>query len=299
MAVRSDLLLLASGRHRLSLAPQIGGAIADWSCDGVPLLRPSSEDDLASGEASRLGSYPLVPYSNRINSGRFRFEGIDHQLALNFGDRPHSIHGIGWQRSWTVASADASRAHLLLEHDARGDGANAWPFSFHAEQLFELAAEGLTATISVENRDRRNMPAGLGLHPYFPRTSDVELQFAASSVWPNGADYLPTGRSEVPARWSYAAQRPLGEPGLDNCFAGWSHQARIVWPQRRLTLEIDADPLFSHLVVFTPAGQSFFAVEPVSNMNDGINRMATVADHGIAVLAPGERLSGTVRFKVQ
>jgi hypothetical protein len=36
-------------------------------------------------------------------------------------------------------------------------------------------------------------------------------------------------------------------------------------------------------------------VEPVSNANDGFNRMARgVVGHGVAVLEPGRRLSGRI-----
>jgi len=46
-----------------------------------------------------------------------------------------------------------------------------------------------------------------------------------------------------------------------------------------------------------PPGKPFFCVEPVSNRNDGINMLAKGhADTGVVVLAPGERLQGSVRF---
>jgi galactose mutarotase-like enzyme len=34
-------------------------------------------------------------------------------------------------------------------------------------------------------------------------------------------------------------------------------------------------------------------------MPDAINRMAEVSDNGLRVLAPGETLSGTIRFNVR
>ena len=128
---------------------------------------------------------------------------------------------------------------------------------------------------------------------------DVTLQFEAQAVWLNGPDYLPSGRIAVPPEWDYRRPRSLGEPNLDNCFTGWSGHARITWPEHGLTLVIEADPLFSHLVVFTPAGRDFFAVEPVSHMNDGINRMQDVADTGVHALAPGAALGGEIRMRVE
>lgn len=293
-----SLVELRAGRSRLRLAPDVGGAMADWFLGDVPILRPASDADIATGEAFRLGSYPLVPYSNRINDGRFRFDGQRHKLALNFGERPHSIHGIGWQRRWAVTKAMRSRAVLSLDHDLAAGGSEGWPFPFHAEQHFALTADELTVTMKLVNTGRGRMPAGIGQHPYFPRTPGVELQFRAGSVWHNGANYLPSHRTKVPARWRYDTSRPLGEPGLDNCFAGWRGAARIVWPEHRLALSIHAGAPHRHCIVFTPAGQDFFAFEPVSHMNDGINRMPRVTDHGIRILRPGKTLEGTVRFRL-
>jgi aldose 1-epimerase len=61
-------------------------------------------------------------------------------------------------------------------------------------------------------------------------------------------------------------------------------------------LELSADRLFRFAVVFVPDGKEFFAVEPVSHMNNGINRMHDGSDHGIVVLEPGAALEGGIRI---
>jgi aldose 1-epimerase len=92
--------------------------------------------------------------------------------------------------------------------------------------------------------------------------------------------------------------RDLGEPRLDNCFRGWNGTARIVFEAEKVALRMEADPLFGHLVVYVPAGRDFFAVEPVSHVNNAVNR-PDLADHGLRVLGPGERMTATVRFGVE
>ena len=67
---------------------------------------------------------------------------------------------------------------------------------------------------------------------------------------------------------------------------------------RVLGIDIAADPIFRHLIVFVPEGKDFCAVEPVTNMNDGLNRMDGETDHGVFVLTPGETRRGTVRFRL-
>jgi aldose 1-epimerase len=264
----------------------------------VALMRETPEQALRDWLVRQTSCYPLIPYSNRIAQGRFSFEGVEHRLALNFGDHPHSIHGNAWQKPWQVAEAGDARCRLVLSHRPDGDEARGWPFAYRAEQLFEMSSDRLTLTISLENEDHRSMPAGLGLHPFFPKRPGVLLQFAAEHVYPNGEDSLPMAGIPVPQEWDYRNMRELGEPRLDNCFAGWDGTARIIFSQEKIALSIEADPLFTHFVVYVPTARDFFAVEPVSHMNDAINR-PDIAGQGLKILQPGERLTAQVRFGVE
>jgi aldose 1-epimerase len=295
----AGILRLEAGLISLELAPEAGGSIAAFRRRSLPLMREMPGEAVAARDARAAASYPLVPYSNRIAGGRFAFGGEDHALALNFGDHPHSIHGNGWQRAWTVESAAADAATLTLEHDPARDGAGGWPFAYRAEQAFTLDGRGLGLTIAIENRDARPFPAALGLHPFFPVRAGGTLRFSAQRVWLNGPDMLPTAETAVPRHWSFAAARSPRGAGLDNCFSGWSGAAELRWEAEGVGLRMTADPLFGHLVVYTPASGETVAVEPVSAMNDAVNRMAAAPGHGLRVLAPGERLAGTVRFEVE
>jgi aldose 1-epimerase len=142
------------------------------------------------------------------------------------------------------------------------------------------------------------MPAGFGLHPFFHKHPGARLQFAADAVYRAGPDSLPDEAIITPEAWNYRSLRELGEPQLDHCFKGWDGKARIHYEEDRVGLSIEADPVFGHLVVYVPSGRDFFAVEPVSHMNNAINRLDAV-DHGLHFLAPGARLTGKVRFGVE
>jgi aldose 1-epimerase len=110
---------------------------------------------------------------------------------------------------------------------------------------------------------------------------------------------LPVSAAPVPQGWSFAAARSPRGAGLDNCFAGWNGAAELRWGPEGVGLRMTADPLFGHLVVYTPASGDAVAVEPVSHMNDAVNRMDAAPGHGLRVIAPGERLAGAVRFEVE
>ncbi len=284
------MLTLRAGDSSLVLAPELGGAIAGWTLGATPLLRRPLPEAIVPGSVRGLASFPLVPFSNRIGLGRFRWDGSDYKIERNFGDHPHAIHGVGWQSRWSVAAVSDHAATLTLMHD----NAARWPFAFAAEQRFTLLPDRLQIALAMTNRHASDAPAGLGLHPYFPRRHGSVLQFAAERVWRNGDDMLPAESARVPPDWDHAAGLAVGTAALDNCFAGWNGKARITATPDDPVISIEAGDIFDHLVVFTPPGSDFFCVEPVSHMNDAINR----GEPGMRRLAPGATLHGEVVFRL-
>jgi aldose 1-epimerase len=288
----AELLTLAQGDLRLVLTPAIGGSVFAFTRGGMPIFRPSLPGALDQNEPRSMGCYPLFPFSNRVANRRFSFAGQSYELPdlLN----GFAIHGAGWKLPWH-ASLNGDTARLVLDYTP----SPLWPFAFRAEQSFTLQPDALVCDLSIQNWHTAPAPAGFGLHPFFPRSPATRLQFSASHVWHNDAsDMIPIERTKVPVAWDHRDGRPVGEIALDNCFAGWAHLARLHYPDRGYTLSISADAVFRHLVVFTPPGQDFLAVEPASNMNDGLNRMDGTTDHGVFVLAPGETRSGRITFRI-
>src|SRR5262249_30177331 len=115
-------------------------------------------------------------------------------------------------------------------------------------------------------------------------------------IWVNGTDMLPIRSEPVPSHWDHSTGQRIGPVALDNCFAGWDGEVRINWSSHAVTMT--ADPIFRHLVVYTPPDEDFFCVEPVSHMNDAISWMTRIPDHGLHVLAPGETVQGEVTFRI-
>ncbi len=138
---------LRAGALRLALRPDIGGCVAGLWHGSLPVLRSVEP---ANVEGPRLaGSFPLVPYSNRLGYRRFRWQGADYTTQPNFLDNPHSLHGVGWHRAWQVVSCTASQAELRLDHAPDAD----WPFAFEARQVFTLDEAGDEAEEDQDNPD--------------------------------------------------------------------------------------------------------------------------------------------------
>ncbi len=152
-----------------------------------------------------------------------------------------------------------------------------------------MTNDGYRHALAITNLSDRPMPAGLGLHPYFPRAR-ARLALEIDGVWENGATLIPS-------RWRALVGAPdwLGRTPLDHCFTGRRGPIVIDWPSCRVT--IAPDPAFTFAVVFTPPGEDYFCVEPVSHMPDAVNRRESPAATGWRWLAPGERWATTSSFE--
>jgi aldose 1-epimerase len=297
-----SLLTLTAGALRAQIAPQAGGSIArfdgQWERGGrqgrVDWLRPASESGLAQHEPLAMGSFPLVPFCNRIRNGRASFEGREIRFPPNnpSAPSPHPLHGIGWRRPWTVTVGGEHHASLRLEVAA----SEAWPWRFDAEQHYELSPERLAVTMTITNRDTAAMPAGIGHHPYFPHTPGTKLTSATGGMWLADAEVMPTelARTEEVAQLREGVV--LSELDLDNNFVGWEHRALVEWPLDangpRRSLLLQAQPPLDYFVLYCPAGADHFCAEPVSQCTDWLNLLPQYGPGplGGARLAPGETL---------
>ncbi len=294
MADRTDILRLGEGAFELEVCPGLGGCLTAFRHQGRDLMRPAGPALFVHADPGAASSFPLVPFSNRIADRRFAFQGRVYELPANFPAEPHAIHGQGWQHPWAVAETSAHRVVLDFAHAIAGT-----PFDYRARQILALDGRGLNLTLEVTNAGAGPMPAGLGVHPYFVRTPGVTLRARLDHVWLMDGRQIPTEPTPLPAEWDFARAPRLEGLALDHCFGGWDGRAEIHWPETGITLVIEAEPLFGHLVIYVPPGRDFFCVEPVSHVNDGFNLAERgVASTGVRVLAPGETLRGSVAFHV-
>ncbi|HET6182305.1 MAG TPA: aldose 1-epimerase [Acetobacteraceae bacterium] len=291
------MLSLRAGEASLVLAPEIGGAIVGWTLGRDHVLRPPLSDALVHGAARGMAAYPLVPYSNRIKDARFAWAGCEYQLVRNFGDEPHAIHGVGWTSVWDVTALSAAAARLSLAWRPQTEAQRrSWPFAFDADYRYALRPDGLELEMAITSRHSEPAPAGLGLHPFFPRTEAATLRFAAARVWRNGADHMPAALVPVPPEWDHRAARAVGSAALDNLFEAWDGVAEIVLAPTPVRVRLSADAALCRLVVYIPPGKPYFATEPVSHATNAINRPNE--DTGLRTLAPGETFSAHIGFNL-
>jgi aldose 1-epimerase len=279
----ATVLELAAGPLRLALRPDLGAAIAGLWRGDLPVLHSAEPAALTTPRPS--GGFVLAPYSNRLGDRRFHWRGQDFSTAPNTAGSPHSLHGLAWARPWAVVSVAADQAELLLDHAPDAD----WPFAFTLRQRLLLAPHALKIELALTNTDRRAQPVGLGWHPFFHRRARSHLLIDLSHRWESDPlTQLPTRKRPQPG-----IDADVSQLALDHCFEGWRGAALI--HDEALSLRLSAS--VPYLVVFTPSQKPYFCVEPVSHVNNAIQRADPTA-HGLCDLAAGATLEASFGLEI-
>lgn len=295
-------LTIVNGRWRADLVPENGGCVASGQArvgdSWVDVLRPTPSDRL--GERWEMASFPLIPWSNRIRDGRLLWEGTAYRLR-RWGTENFAMHGTAVEYPWEVTERGTDRATIRFD-SRRYYGVN-FPWGFVATVAFSLEGPRFTWAMGVENVDDEAFPLGLGHHPYFVRRlvssdgsplgeeANLQVNCERSYLLVNGMAGGPAG--PLSSVEDFRAARPLGQDFVDSCQTARSSPiaATIEYPEH-LTVDIEAGDLLTHVVVYLPQRESFFAVEPVTNANDAFTLHALgVPGVGVLAVEPGATIS--------
>jgi aldose 1-epimerase len=292
----ANLLVINDGVAEVAIVPDLGAGLAAYDLVGAsgraPLFRPCSDP-------SRAGPFDLafnllVPWSNRISGGGFHFNGRFRPLAPNVSGEPFPIHGNGFSSHWGTGRTTADSAELSLRSDGPGS------FRYEAHASYSLTAGALTVQLSVRNVGPEPLPFGLGFHPWIVRGARTQLRARAERVVLERSDHLPAGESWVAARpeWDFAGPRGLPSAWINNAFLGWDGRAQVLWPERRLKLDIEAGRPLSTYILYSPSAEAdFFCFEPVTHPVDAHNLSGGPEANGLSVLPPQESLSAACWFR--
>lgn len=292
-AISETMIELSAGPLAIGLVPDIGGSLAYFRMHDVDVMRRLSPADLAAKNVLGVAMFPMVPYANRIAGNAFDFGGRTWRFPPNNPPERFNVHGTGWQAAWQ-AEREESSVRLSLDHIAPDE-----PYSYRAEQHFSLTQTELAVELRLTNTGAVPMPFGFGLHPWFDRGAATELAFKATHFLMEGPEGIVTERLAMPPELDFTHGRMLPKTWRNNDYGGWDGMAEIRFPERGVALRIEADPVFGHLMLYADPEKPYFCVEPQSNAPSAFNRMAGPDGEafGTRILAPGERLSGTIRFR--
>lgn len=287
-----DEVELTNELLRVVLSPSDGAGVLAFAVkkDGKWVdLYPDVRDPVWK---MRYASWMMIPYSNRIENGVFRFEGKEHKLRSGAN---HAIHGDARSRAWKVVEKKADRIKLALRSGDFADFNWPWPIDIEAELAIEEHA--FVQRLQIVNRGDTKMPAGFGWHPYYRRTltkaeEPVLLQANFTGVYPDAnGDCIPDGPPAKPApELDYSKPRPVPlDLRHDTCCSGFDGKATIEWPQSGVKLAYACAENVTHFVYFNPTDRPVWAAEPAANANNGVNLLDRGdTSHGVIVVPAGE-----------
>ena len=295
MAARAEVVELSNARLSLGVVPDLGAGLAWFDLceedERQPLFR--SWPHQGTRDPVDLACFLLAPWSGRISAGGFSFAGEFHALSANMAGEPCPIHGDAWQRAWRVDAVEEQAVTLSLIGGGPG------PYQYEGSVRYAIDDDALSIALTVRHRGSTPLPYGVGIHPWFPRSTQTQLRAPATSVWLEDHSHLPTQCQSVDAfpQWDFRTALGLPDAWINNGFNAWNGEAEILWPDRGVGLSIYAEPPLSSYIIYSPGGDAdFFCFEPVSHAVDAHNLPGGPAEHGLTILQPGQPLTASCRL---
>lgn len=283
-----EIQRLSNDTIEVEILPEVGGRLHRIRAFGHDLLRTPPDPQTHVSDPFFWGCFPLVPWSNRVPKGRIDFRGRVVDVPCNDGDT--AIHGEAYARPWAVEG----EGRLSF----RG-GQFGFPWPYEARQQHSIDGSSWTLALTVTNTGSTEMPAGLGIHPWFAAGTGLEVAFPADLTYPL-VDHIPSG---PPAPVSGPLDRrtlSLMPWGLDNIWTGLTDRQIAM---RRSDIGLSCSFTFTdaatQIIAASVEQNDAVAIEPVTHATDGFRLLAEGLPGAIGVLQPGETLGVTYTLNIQ
>jgi galactose mutarotase-like enzyme len=246
-------LISPHGTARLTVVPERGGIITDWSVAEQPLLYLDWERFQDPSLSVRGGIPLLFPICGNLPDNHYHWEGQSYTLKQ---------HGFARDLPWTRLQQTDQQVVLGLT-DTPATRA-VYPFPFSAKLTYCLGESSLQVTFWLKNTGDRPLPFSFGLHPYLLAPDKAALGFE-----------IPCGRyqdQKTGEWWSFEGQFDWARPELDLAFRELHHnRVAMADSQRQIKLRMEFDPAFATTVFWTLLGKDYVCLEPWTAPRNALN----------------------------
>lgn len=285
---------IEAGDYR-AVVTELGAGLRGLEHAGTPLVTTFDADELPPHGTGQL----LTPWPNRIDGGKYTFDGAEYRLDISEPARENAIHGLTRWIPWTRTAHERNEVTLRsVPHGQQG-----YPFAVQVDITYRVdAGSGLHVTVTAANKGSRPAPWGLGQHPYLALATatvdDCELTLPADRWLPVDGRGIPSGPAQdvSGSEYDFRAARKLGDTRLDHAFTGLHRESDgLAWVRLEgggMRTGMWADAGYHWLQVFTgdPLGPEYrraaLAVEPMTCPPN-----AFVSGEDLIVLQPKETVS--------
>ena len=229
---------------------EVGGGLRSYDVDGVAVLDGFGEQEMVTAARGQV----LAPWPNRLHGGRYTWDGVEHEVAMDEPAQRNALHGLVRFRAWRVADRTGNAVTMAL----RLHPSPPYPFCLDLTARYALTDDGLVVEHTATNVGPQAAPYALGTHPYVTvggLVDDARLTVPAGTWLPTDEHQVPTGTEPVDGTdYDFRTARALGPLEIDHAFGDLQRdadgRARLVLEGER-TVEVWVDERFGWLEVFT------------------------------------------------
>ena len=284
--------LTFAGDGALAVVTLKGATLISWSVGGVELI-DGYANEREFVEQAGMRSAMMIPFSNRIPNGRYRFDG--REIAFH-ADEPHLagetvLHGLLRTVDFMVAHTSTAEdsATVRFESTALKPGAfSGYPFAVNVAIDIIFTGSGIEIAIEGVNVGETVAPFACGWHPYFmigdAPLDELVAHIPAATRVVVDPDLIPLDGPDAfaPVTGQFDLREPRAidgasldvafldfEPGTDGRYhSTLSHPptGRTIdaWQERGLMHVFTADTI--------PRPRQSFAMEAIEVMTNAVNR---------------------------
>ena len=198
----------------------------------------------------------MAPWSGRVAAGSWVHpDGRKFQLPINESTRNNALHGLVFDKEFSVARSTDNSVELSIEI-APIEG---FPFHLKLAIAYELDGGELICSFAIKNLSAEKAPFGIGFHPYFSTRwlgDGVSITNRAKTVYVLDQNLIDTGRQQTAGSTKdLSIGKLVIGASLDDDFTDLDFVAGV----SRTTLsnaagngvEIWQDEVFRHNVIYT------------------------------------------------
>ncbi len=237
-----------------AVAVEVGGGLRTYRIGDRDVLDGYAADAMCDGARCQT----LVPWPNRVQDGRWTWQGTPQQLALTEPEQHNAIHGLVRWLSWQVVEHVESSVTLRC----RSMPQPGYPWQLEVTNQWSLGEEGLTVDTTIRNASATAAPVAAGFHPYLTvGTATIDealLTIPAATRLLTGAQQIPTGTEPVAGTaYDFTSARPIGDLEIDHTYADLDRDAdgkarlHLAAADGSAAVTVWVDAAYPYLEIFT------------------------------------------------
>ena len=277
--INLNIITLTNGKTTAKIMLNQGASLQVLTLNSVELIKDLEPLKYQDTYASAI----LFPFANRIENGKYAFDGQNYQTAINETERNNALHGFIHNKEFQVVrqNSEIDKASVVLEYNET-NLTKGFPFTYKIQLEYTLQQHSLDLNVIVFNTSDSIFPFTIGWHPYFTSTdlhnsslifdSDTKVMFDKGLITLD--TQLHTTNSEI----------IIEDKKLDDCYFLNLNTIEFNTPNYKLMINSDSDNSF--LQVYTPPKENVIAIEPTTGISNSFNNKI-----GLKTLKPNASFS--------